>query len=488
MSVKEACGEPGATAPVPAVVPAAGPTPTSPPSPDPASASGSPVRTGPALVALAGAALLAVLDGTVVAVALDPLAHAFSAPLTTVVWVTIAYLLAAATALPLLGWASARFGGRTVFLTGLGLFLLGSLLCTAARSPGMLIGFRALQGFGGGLLEPSAMTLSAALATRESMGRVLGVMSTVVNVAPAAGPILGGLLLETGHWQWLFGVNIPLGLLVGAATLAYVPAGRPDPAAARPGADLRGLALLTAGYLGVLFAVNRAGEQSGDWPVPAAAAGGIVLLVAYVRHAVTTTAVPALDLRLLRRPGFAASVAVMGLVGLIMYGQTTALPVVGLDQHGLHGFDQGLLVCALGLGLLVSMTTGGRLSDRLGARSLVRSGAVASAVLLATFAASAEHLPLAAACALFVAVGLSFGLTASPTVASLYRTLPPAEQPQGTTSIFMAVQFAASLGVALLSLLQARAGADWVTALFALFAGAAAGIGLLAARLPGRPG
>lgn len=194
------------------------------------------VRTGPALVALAGAAWLAVLDGTVVAVALGSLADAFGTPLTTVVWVTIAYLLAAATALPLLGWASARFGGRAVFLTGLGLFLLGSALCALARSPGMLIGFRVLQGFGGGLLEPSAMTLSAALATRESMGRVLSVMATVVNVAPAGGPILGGLLLQTGHWQWLFVVNIPLGLLVGAAALAYVPAGRPAGRTPGPGA------------------------------------------------------------------------------------------------------------------------------------------------------------------------------------------------------------------------------------------------------------
>ncbi|WP_261567654.1 MFS transporter [Frankia gtarii] len=445
------------------------------------------VRTGPALVALAGAAWLAVLDGTVVAVALGPLADAFGTPLTTVVWVTIAYLLAAATALPLLGWASARFGGRAVFLTGLGLFLLGSALCALARSPGMLIGLRVVQGFGGGLLEPSAMTLTAALATRESMGRMLGVMSTVVNVAPAGGPILGGLLLQTGHWQWLFVVNIPLGLLVGAAALAYVPAGRPDPAARRPGADLRGLALLTAGYLGVLFAVTRAGEQGGGWPALAAAAAGIVLLAAYVRHAFTTTVTPALDLRLLRRPGFAASVAVMGLVGLIMYGQINALPVVGLEQHGLHGLDQGLLVCALGLGLLVSMTTGGRISDRLGARALVRAGAATTATLLATFAATGEHLPLAAAAALFVAVGLSFGLTAAPTVASLYRTLPPAEQPQGTTSVFMTLQLAASLGVALLSLLHSRAGTDWVALLFALLAVAAAGIGLLATRLPGRP-
>src|SRR6187549_2706713 len=149
--------------------------------------------TSPALVALGLAALLAVLDGTVVAVALNPLARAFDAPLTTIVWVTIGYLLAVASVLPLLGWAAARFGGRAVFLAGLALFVLGSALSAAAWSAGSLIAFRVLQGLGGGLLEPMSLALAAGLAGRDRVGKVLGTMSMIINVAPVLGPILGGL-------------------------------------------------------------------------------------------------------------------------------------------------------------------------------------------------------------------------------------------------------------------------------------------------------
>src|SRR5690242_4008176 len=116
-----------------------------------------------ALPALGLAALLAVMDGTVVAAALQPLATTFGAQLSTVVWITVGYLLAAAAMLPLLGWAMARFGGRRVFLAGLLLFLAGSALAALAWSVESLIAFRVVQGFGGGLLEPTSLALAGAL-------------------------------------------------------------------------------------------------------------------------------------------------------------------------------------------------------------------------------------------------------------------------------------------------------------------------------------
>jgi EmrB/QacA subfamily drug resistance transporter len=458
-----------------------------------------------ALGALGLAALMAVLDGTVVAVALKPLAAAFDAPLTTVVWVTIGYLLAAASMLPLLGWATARFGGRTVFLTGLALFVLGSTLCALAWSAGTLIAFRVLQGFGGGLLEPTSLALAAGLAPRDQVGKVLGTMSMIINIAPVLGPIAGGLLLSTGHWQWIFIVNLPLGAVVLFAALAFIPADRPgietgaavshtDAAVSQAGAevsprvvaDVRGLLLLTVGYVAILFALSRLGQHAAGWTVAATALLGVVLLAGYTRHALTTRRTPALDLRLLRRPGFAASLVVMGLVGLIMYSQLTALPIFDADRQQLRGIDQGLLICALGLGLLVSMSAAGRISDRTGPRPLVRAGAIVAAAGLATFALAHDTLPLPALFVLFVGIGLSFGCTASPTFASVYRTLPPAEQPQGTTALFMAVQLTASLGVTILGLVQARSPDHWLTALFILLAGAALGIAALSQALPGR--
>ncbi len=494
MTVKDGAGSaPTTTAGVPPTSDPADPDPADPgaarvpPRPRGGGADATVIRTGPAVVVLAGAALIAVLDGTVVAVALGRLAAAFDAPLSTLVWVTIVYLLAAASALPLLGYASARLGGRAVFLAGLGLFGLGSLLCALAGSPATLIAARVVQGFGGGLLEPSAMALAAGLARPEAMGRVLAVLSTVVNVAPAAGPLLGGLLLRTGHWQWLFLVNLPLGLAVAAGALVVVPATPRDPGAAAPRADIGGLLLLTAGYVGLLYAINRAGEHAAGATPLVAAAGGFVLLAAYVRHALRTRATPALDLRLARRPSFGAGLVVMSLVGLIMYGQVSALPVFAAEHYDLRGLTQGVLVCALGLGLLVSMSAGGWASDRVGARPLVRAGGAGVAVTLAVFAATAGHLPLAAGLALFLAAGLALGLTASPTVAALFRPLAPTERPAGTTALFMSVQFAASLSVALLGLLHTHGGADWARSQFTVLALGGAAICLLAARLPGRP-
>lgn len=429
------------------------------------------------------AALLAVLDGTVVAVALNPLATAFGTPLATIVWVTTGYLLAAASMLPLLGWATARFGARTVFLSGLTLFVLGSALAVLARSAEALIAFRVVQGFGGGLLEPSSLAIAATLASRERVGRVLGTMSMIINVAPVLGPIAGGLLLGTGHWQWIFIVNIPFGVVVFAAALVFIP--RSDRSAGeRP--DLRGLLLLTVGFVAVLYALNRSAEPGSGWTVVVSAVIGAVLLAGYVRHALTA-ARPALDLRLLRRPGFAATLTVMGFVGLIMYSQLTSLPIFDATRHHLRGFAQGLLVCALGVGLLVSMSAGGRISDRTGPKPLVTIGSLVTAAGLATFARWHDSLPLPALFGLFVVVGLSFGLTASPTFASVYRTLPGPEQPQGTTALFMTVQLAASLGVTLLGLLRSDLGDRWITVLFAVLVAAALAITALSRALPGRP-
>lgn len=444
-----------------------------------------------ALLAVGLAALTAVLDGTVVAVALEPLSVSLGSPLTTVVWVTIAYLLAAAAMLPLLGWATARFGGRTVFLTGLALFVLGSGLAAVAWSAETLVAARVIQGFGGGLLEPTALMLAAGMADTRSVGRVLGTMSMIINVAPVLGPIVGGLLLETGEWQWIFVVNLPLGLAILVATLAFVPADRPEPGPAsgspveRPRADLPGLVLLVVGFVAVLFALNRAGQSDAGWLAGGTAVAGFALLGGYVRHALHAVRPPALDLRLLSRREFAASLAVMAFVGLIMFSQLTALPLFAESRHDLHGIAQGVLVSALGLGLVVSMTAGGRISDRTGPRPLVRTGSLVTAAGLAAFAIWHDSLPLPVAFALFVGVGLGFGFTAAPTFAGVYRVLPPADQPQGTTALFMTVQFSASVGVAVLGLLQARVPGAWPTVLYGIAAAAAVTINALGRLLPG---
>jgi EmrB/QacA subfamily drug resistance transporter len=441
-----------------------------------------------ALPALGLAALLAVMDGTVVAAALQPLADSFHTGLPTVVWVTVGYLLAAAAMLPLLGWAMARYGGRRVFLAGLLLFLVGSTLAALSWSIGSLIAARVVQGFGGGLLEPTALALAGAFAPRDRVGRVLGRMSAIINVAPLLGPLVGAALLRTGEWQWIFLVNLPFGLAVLAIALPAVPAA--GPAAAQPAAraDVPGLALLTGGFLAVLYALSVAGGSGHWWTAAGFAAAGTALLAGYHRYALRTTRPPAFDLRLLRRPGFAASLAVMAMVGLVMFSQITALPIIGGQRLGLHGLGRGLPVAALGLGLLISMASGARLGDRTGPRPLVRVGSLGTAAGLGTVALLSGRLPAPLALVLLVVVGLAFGLTAAPTFSGVYRILPVAEAAQGTTALFMTVQLSAALGVTLVGLTRARLGGHWIAALFGLLTAAALAMTVLSRWLPRRPG
>lgn len=441
-------------------------------------------RTLAVVAVMAAAAFMAVLDGTIVTVAIDHFATTFDAPVSTIGWVSVGYLLAAAVSLPVSGWAVERFGGRRTFLAGLVLFVAGSALASIAWSAGSLIAFRVLQGFGGGALEPTALTLAARAANGRRVGAVMGFLSLIINVAPVLGPLVGGLLVEGGHWRWIFLVNVPLGLLVAMVAIAVVPADPGDPAAAS--SDLRGLGLLSPGFALVLLAIERVGAQGSAWRVVLPSAAGLGLLGGYVRRA-RRVARPVIDPALFRHRGFAASVGVMALVGFLMYSQLVALPLYARDVHGRTGLAQGMLVTALGVGLLISMATSARRSDRVGPRRLVGPGAVVTAMVLATFAVVQASASMVALLGLFVVVGLGFGAVAAPTFSSVYRTVPPEHAGQATTTMFIVVQTAASFGVTVIALLVARLGDDAYGVLFGLLGAGAVMVALLSRLLPGAP-
>jgi MFS family permease len=366
----------------------------------------------------------------------------------------------------------------------LAVFVVGSALSSLAWSAGALIAFRVVQGFGGGALEPTALTMAARATGGRRVGTVMGLLSLVVNVAPVLGPLLGAVLVEGGHWRWIFLVNVPLGIVVGAVTLLVVPADRGDPAAA--GTDLRGLGLLAPGFAAVLFAIERIGAGAGPWSIAVPAVVGGALLAWYgVRSG--RVARPVIDPRMLRSRGFASSVGVMALVGFLMYSQLVALPLYGRDVHDLTGIDRGILVTALGVGLLVSMALAARRSDVVGPRRLAGPGALVTAAGLGAFTFVEATASLAVLVPLFVAIGLGFGSVAAPTFSSVYRTVAPERASQATTTLFIVVQTSASLGVTVIGLLMARLGADSYRPLFVILTLAALAIAALSRLLPGPP-
>lgn len=437
---------------------------------------------------LGASGFLAVLDGTAVTSSLPALSGAFGTDLAAVVWVTSVYLMAAGTALPLVGWASDRFGGRATFLAGLTLFVLGSVLVALSWSLPSLIAFRIVQGLGGGILEPASVALAARLAPSNAVGRVMSQFSMVINIAPVVGPFVGAALSDVGWWRMIFWLNVPLGVLIAVVSWRMISAdaGRPDGPERAAAPDVLGMALLAPGVAGVLLAINRS-EVSGSGLLVAVSGGaGVVLLAGYVVHALTGRRPPVLDLRLLSNTAYRAALLVMCCVGTLMYLQLSLLPVIAESRYGLVGFAQGLLTGSLGLGLLLSMSNAGSLSDQWGPRRLVVGGSVISAIGFATVAAVLGAAPLWLVMALLLAIGLGFGCVAAPTFASVYRTVGAAKAAQATTALFVAAQLFAAVGVTVTGLVLRRGAAAAATG-YLVLAAVAVVAGLLAVRLPGRP-
>src|SRR5271155_13950 len=157
------------------------------------------------------ASVMAILDGTVVSVAQRTFIAEFASTQAVVAWTMTGYTLALATVIPLVGWAADRFGTKRLFIGTLVAFMLGSLLCALASTIAQLIIFRVVQGIGGGMLLPLGFVIMTREAGPLRLGRLMSIMSIPMLLAPIAGPILGGWLIDTASWKWIFFINVPIG-------------------------------------------------------------------------------------------------------------------------------------------------------------------------------------------------------------------------------------------------------------------------------------
>jgi len=394
--------------------------------------------------------IMAVLDTTIVNVGLETLSRDLGVGLGTIQWVSTGYLLSLAAVIPLSGWVTERFGSKPVWIASIALFAVGSGLCALATTAGELIAFRVLQGVGGGMLLPVGFTLVAQRAGPRQAGRALALIGVPILLAPIFGPILGGLIVDTAAWQWLFVVNLPIAavaIVVGAAALARN-AGRGD--AGR--LDLVGVALLCPGLVGVVFGLSETESQGGiDHPgvfVPIAA--GLLLIALFARHAVRMRR-PLIDVRLFRSPGFRAAALATLLLTAALFGTLLTLPLYYQVDRGRSALDAGFLLAPQGIGAAVMLPLSGRLTDRRGGGPLVVAGCCIIALATVPWIFVGAHTPYALLGSLLFVRGLGLGASIQPTTAAAYAILESSQVPRATAALNTLRQIGASVGTALLA-------------------------------------
>ena len=369
---------------------------------------------GPILLAVMLATGLVALDSTIIATAVPAVVGDLGG-FSQFPWLFSIYLLTQAVSVPIYGKLSDTLGRRPVMLVGIGLFLLGSVLCGIAWSMPALIVFRAVQGLGAGAVQPISMTIIGDIYTVEERAKVQGYVASVWGVSSVLGPTLGGVFSDYLSWRWIFFVNLPLGAYaVWVFTRRFSEAGR------LPGKhriDYLGAAVLAVASSAFVIAVLEGGV-AWSWGSPQSVALFVVAVVGVVAFGFVErrAAEPVLPLWVLRHRVLAGGNVTSFAVGAVLIGLTSYVPTLAQGVYGTGAVVAGFALAALTLGWPVAASNAGRLYTRIGFRDTCLLGAVgvvAGSVWLALLPRGAGVGELAAAC--FV-VGIGMGLVASPSL------------------------------------------------------------------------
>lgn len=338
-----------------------------------------------ALVLVFGA-LASQLDSTMVNVGLRTIGAELHGTVSAVQWIVTGYMLTMGLAVPISGWAISRFGGKKIYLTALVLFLAGSILCSLAWSAGSLIVFRLIQGVGGGLLIPTLQTILVHASGGRNLGRIMSIVGIPALLGPILGPVLGGAILNGLNWRWIFYVNIPIMLI--AVVLAWRIIPEDERTTGSESLDIVGLLLLSPAFAALIYGISRIGESGAFAASWTAVLLGTVLAIGYAVYALRVRRTPVLDLKLFRKPSFLASNLTLFLGGMVMTGTLLLLPLYYQQVRGESILATGLLLIPQGLGMLATRAWLGGLTDRLGARPIVLTSLLVTAVSTIPFAFS----------------------------------------------------------------------------------------------------
>ncbi len=320
--------------------------------------------------------IMAVLDTTIVNVALPSISGTMGATIEQITWVVTGYILANVIIMPLVALLSQRFGRKNFYLANVVIFTIASMACGLARNLPMMVFFRALQGIGGGVLLTVSQAILRETFPAEEQGTAMGIFGLGVVLAPAFGPTLGGWLIDKYSWPWIFYINVPIGIINLILVSRFVE----DPSyliRKKGDIDWPGLALMITG-LGALQLMLEEGQRN-DWfqsgYIIRLTITAVVGLTLFVWRELTARN-PAVNLRILRNVSFASATALGGILGIALNGSLFLLPLFLQNLLGYPAMKSGLALMPRSLAMAVIMPIGGRFYNKLGPRLLVGAGLI----------------------------------------------------------------------------------------------------------------
>jgi len=401
------------------------------------------------------AMFMAIMDSTIVNVALPTISRDLSVPLDRVDGVVVGYLVSLAVFIPASGWLGDRFGTKRVFLAALAIFTAASALCGLAGSFGELVGFRVLQGAGGGMLTPTGMAMLYRTFPPAERVRASRILTVPTALAPAAGPVAGGFLVTAASWRWVFYVNVPvgvLGFLFGAVFLLE----HREPGAGR--FDLPGFLLASAGLGALMYALSEGSSHGWGSPlIVSSGAAGIAALAALLRVE-TRNAQPLIRVRLLADRLFASTTALMFLDMMAFLGSLYLIALFLQDGLGLSALNAGLSTFPEALGLMLGAQVTARIYPRAGPRRMLTAGLAGVAVMTALMLTVGPGTSLWWLRVLMFLLGLAQAGNIVPLQAAAFATISPEATGAASTVFNTSRQLGVAAGVAILTTVASAVG------------------------------
>lgn len=409
--------------------------------------------------------LIVSLDNTILNVALPSMRQELHASVSGMQWTIDAYTLVLASLLILAGSTGDRIGRRKVFAAGLVVFTLGSLLCSIAPSLGWLVGFRAVQAVGGSMLNPVAMSIIVNTFTDpKERARAIGVWGAVVGISMAAGPLIGGLLVDTVGWRSIFWVNLPVGLAALVLTLRYIPESRSErPRRPDPVGQLLIMTLLGSVTYGIIEAPAKGWTSPVIVGCGLAAVASLVALLVYEPRRKD----PLIDPRFFRSAPFSGATVIAVSAFAALSGFLFLNTLYLQDVRGLDALDAGLYMLPMATLAFLCAPLSGRLVATRGPRlPLLVAGVTmgASGLLFAAFSAESSTTLMFVGYVLF---GIGFGLVNAPITNTAVSGMPRAQAGVAAAVASTSRQTGGALGVAVIGAVLAAGtagGADFTTA------------------------